>query len=86
MWFCVDSCGTVETFQTEAEAKRAAEDALQSERADAIDGWSDEVEHIMWGKVYGSVVQSYCRPRTDEDFFVSSDCDEVCDYELRSVE
>lgn len=85
MWFCVDSCGTVETFETEAMARGAAEAALEDERDCASEGWSEEVTNIMWGKVYGVVQQTYCRPRTDDDVGVDSSCDEVADYHMQDV-
>lgn len=86
MWFCVDSCGDISTFDTAGKARAAAESALQSERDEASEGWSEEVTNIMWGKVLGTCELEFSRPRTEEDFFVSSDCEEVCDYHIVDVE
>jgi hypothetical protein len=86
MWFCVDSCGDVSTFDTPEKARKAAEDALQSERDVADEGWCEEVTNIMWGKVLGTCELEFSRPRTDDDHFVSSCCDEVCDYHIVDVD
>ncbi len=85
MFFCVDSCGDIETFDTADKAKAAAESALQAERDDAMDGWSEEVTNIMWGKVLGTCELEFERPRTDDDHFVSSDCESVSDYHIVDI-
>jgi len=86
MWFCIDSCGDVKTFDTPEDAKKAAVDCLDSERQEASEGWSEEVTQIMWGKVLGKIEETLRRPRTDEDHFVSAICDEVVDYEVVSTD
>lgn len=85
-WFAIDSCNDVEYFDTPSDAKQAAVSALDSERSGAMDGWSEEVTNIMWGRIVGKVEETYRRPRTDEDVFVSSECDEVVDYEVRDID
>jgi len=85
-WFAVDSCNDVEYFDTPQAAEKAAIVALDCERDAAADGWSEEVTNIMWGRIVGKVEETYRRPRTDEDVFVSSDCDEVVDYEVRNID
>ena len=83
MWFCVDHCGSVELFDSAEEAKSAAECYLEYERDNApYDGWSEEVTQIMWGKIYGAVVQKYSRPRTEEDSGIDPMFETVVDYEL----
>jgi len=84
MWFCIDSCGDVETFDSPEVAKQAAENCLDDERQNASDGWSEDVTHIMWGRVIGTIEETLRRDRTDEDHFVSANCDEVVDYEVKS--
>lgn len=85
-WFCSDSCGDIMFFDTPEEAAAAAETALDFERGEAADGWSEEVNSIFWGQVLGECQQSYCRPRTDEDYGVPSCCDEVADYEIVRID
>ena len=87
MWFCVDSCNNIQVFDTEEQAKKAAECALQAERDDCGDtGWSEDVTNIMWGKIYGRCELEFERPRTDDDTGVPSTFDTVCDYHLVRVE
>ena len=85
-WFAVDSCNDVEYFDTPKAAEQSAIAALDSERDAAADGWSEEVTNIMWGRIIGRVEETYRRPRTDDDHFVSPDCDEVVDYEVLNID
>lgn len=74
-----------ETHTTSEEAKRSAEEAIDFERDAACDGWSDYVDQICWGELKQMTIETLNRPRTDEDTFVSSDCDTVVDYGLVDV-
>ena len=85
-WFAVDSCGDVDHFDTAAEAKQAAVSALDCERDMASEGWSEEVTNIIWGRIIGKVEETYRRLRTEDDHFVSPDCDEVVDYEVLDID
>lgn len=71
--------------ETAEEAKEAAEKALDFERDDACDGWSDYVDQICWGEIKQHVVETMSRQRTDEDTFISDDCAMVVDYGLVDV-
>jgi hypothetical protein len=66
---------------TEAEAKADAQNALECERDEAYDGWSDSVTSICWGRVCGRATETLRRPREDGDA-VAPECDEVVEYEI----
>jgi hypothetical protein len=74
-----------ELHETADEAKKAAEDALDFERGEAAEGWSDYIDQICWGELKQIIIETLNRPRTDEDTFVSSDCDTIVDYGLVDV-
>lgn len=74
-----------ELHATAEEAKKAVEDALDFERSEACEGWSDYVDQFCWGELTQRVVETMCRPRTDDDTFVSPDCDTIVDYGLVDV-
>lgn len=59
------------------EARAAAEGALDDERDEASDGWSDEVEEICYGVVLGRVVKVLERPALTSE---PSDWDSVLDF------
>ena len=53
-FFAYDSeCG-FETFKTEAEAKKYAQESIDAYREEASEGWSEAVENICWGVVLGT--------------------------------
>ena len=64
------------------EAKARADKALDMDRDEAAEGWSEEVTQICWGEVRGRVVETERRPVTPED---NLDCDEVVDYALQDT-
>jgi len=74
-----------ELHDTAEEAQKSAEDALDCERGEACEGWSDYVDQICWGELKQMTVETLNRPRTDEDTFVSADCDTIVDYGLVDV-
>ena len=80
MWFVIDSCGDVETFDSADAAEQAADNCLDMERSEAGDGWNEDVTRIMWGKVLGVIEETMRRPRTEDDYNVPPDCEEVVDY------
>lgn len=88
-WFVYDpDYSGMEFYATEAEAKAAAEKALDFWRGEAIsDGeWSDEVESLIWGRVYQSVVEvpiDCGESDEDEDDMPQDRC---CDFVLADVE
>jgi hypothetical protein len=57
-WFCFDGWD-YRTFASAADARRAAEDALESFRVDAWASgvWSDAVRRVSWGHVLESVFE-----------------------------
>lgn len=66
MYFSYDG-DYFETHETEQEAREAAEDAIESYRAEASDGWPDESMHVSWGRVVQCVRVTEERPSTEED-------------------
>ena len=57
-WFCFDGWD-YRTFASAADARRAAEDALESFRVDAWASgtWSEAVRRVSWGHVLESVFE-----------------------------
>lgn len=81
-FFCYDPNGRgFDIFKTAEEAKAAAEKALDDERAEADEGWNEEVERIYWGEIKGHVVEIERRPAEPGMPF-----DEIVDYALKSPE
>lgn len=79
-WFSYDG-QSFETHDTEAAAMKSAEEAFESCREEAPDGWPDEVEQICWGVVTQEVEETLRRTRRDDDP-CSRICDEFVDYAL----
>lgn len=75
----------IELHETAEQAAEAAQYYLDQEREEACEGWADNVDQICWGELKQRVVETMRRPRTDEDTFISSDCDTVVDYDLIDV-
>ncbi|CFQ50605.1 Uncharacterised protein [Yersinia frederiksenii] len=70
-----------EEHSTAEKAQEAAEADIDYYRGDACDGWSDEVDQVVWGVVIERSTQTGLRKRTDDDSCDSS-IDEICDYIL----
>ena len=70
-----------EEHSTAEKAQEAAEADIDYYRGDACDGWSDEVDQVVWGVVIERSTQTGLRKRTDDDSCDSS-IDEICDYVL----
>jgi len=82
VWFAVDPNDMVKTFDNPEAAREYAESALEFERDNAGDGWSEEVTNIMWGLVVESCEETYRRPREDGDVMIGSHIKEIADYDL----
>lgn len=74
--------GTLEDGLTAAQAEKEARDCLDELRYDAGDGWNEEADNIVWGRVLGRVTSSEPRPATPEDNVTT---DEVVDKTLVNV-
>ncbi|PNM17175.1 hypothetical protein A6J63_015615 [Yersinia enterocolitica] len=70
-----------EEHPTAEKAQEAAEADIDYYRGDACDGWSDEVDQVVWGVVIERSTQTNLRKRTEEDSCDKS-IDEICDYVL----
>ncbi|HEN3669198.1 TPA: hypothetical protein U5E27_000736 [Yersinia enterocolitica] len=70
-----------EEHSTAEKAQEAAEADIDYYRGDACDGWSDEVDQVVWGVVIERLTQTGLRKRTDDDSCDSS-IDKICDYVL----
>ena len=83
MYFSYDYEDGIEFHDTEEEAKRRAQSALDNSLDHACDcGWNeDEVWKICWGKV-SAQVQEISREPADED----SEFTEIIDYQLVDTE
>lgn len=81
-WFSHSPDGDgFEVWPTAAEAKAAAEKSFAAE--EPMDGWSDGVESICWGRVHGQVIKTEERPRLSGD---NHDYDTTQAFELSAPE
>ena len=80
-FFCFDG-EDYNTYETEAEAVQAAEDGLEFNRDNACEGWAEETDQIIVGRITHQVTETERRDRTDEDWNVDASCDEIVDYAL----
>ena len=85
-WFSYDPAGNgYETHPTEALARQAAARALDYYRDDASsEGWSEDVDSVVWGEIRGAVVCTDRRKVEPED--ASEYFDEIHEYELRDLD
>lgn len=81
MWFSFDG-DTFETHETREDAQKAAQDALDDCRADAVEGWPDEVYRICWGQIVESATVTMEREKTEDDY-VDSSIDLIQEIKLR---
>lgn len=90
-----DGC-TTDLHDTEAEAIRACERALDTFRDDADEGWDEATTQIMWGPIAQRVVEANRREHTcprsngvpdhgDSDCGVPEHVDYTCDMRLQPV-
>lgn len=70
-----------EEHSTAEKARESAEADIDEYRGEACDGWSDEVDQVVWGVVIERSTQTGLRKRTDEDSCDPSIAD-ICDYVL----
>lgn len=70
-----------EEHATAEKARASAEADIDEYRGEACDGWSDEVDQVVWGVVIERSTQTGLRKRTDEDSCDPSIAD-ICDYAL----
>lgn len=70
-----------EEHPTTERARKSAEADIDEYRGEACDGWSDEVDQVVWGVVIERSTQTGLRKRTDEDSCDPSIAD-ICDYVL----
>ncbi len=88
-WFCLDNCGDMQEFDSEQEALEYAEELIFNY---GEDGWSDDVQGIVVGKVTHRTRQTNVVTRDmldDEGEYngkhYPSGFDIYCDYEMRPV-
>jgi hypothetical protein len=95
LWFAYDPGDGFEEYATEAEARAAAEKALEYYREDApSDGWSEEATGVCYGKITGWTVETMRKTKPpadeldedgmDQDGTYWGEWDEICDYGLHS--
>lgn len=81
-FFMYDPESGFETYETEQQAKDAAEDAISWYRGESIDGWPDEVAQVCWGEIKQESQQVGLRPREEGD---KGSCEMICDYQLNDI-
>lgn len=86
---------TTDMYDTEADAKDAAEAAFEFYRNNAGEGYDEELEYVAWGEVRERVVETLRRPWCEEAGCDLDDpthdaskhpFDEHVEYELQAVE
>lgn len=80
-FFSYDSSGCYEEHDTAEKAAAYAEDSISEYRDNAPDGWSDEVESVVWGVIMQRATMTGLRPVTEDDN-VAPGIEEWCDYTL----
>jgi hypothetical protein len=85
-WYSIDPEHGVEVWATEAEAKAAAEAALEHYRDNASDGWHEQMEALEWGMLlphgHAKEVDRVERENDDTGLCERIGCDYRCDYVL----
>jgi hypothetical protein len=81
MWFTYDGMD-FETHDTEEKAKAVADDAMQSWRGDAEDGWDECADQVCYGKITHYVKVDSRVPTEDELHFLPSGCEIVEEHTL----
>lgn len=81
-FFMFDPDNGFETYQFAEQAQRAAEEAIDYYRGDAVDGWPDEVSQVCWGEIKQETQQVGLRPREEDD---PGSCEMICDYQLTDI-
>jgi len=74
-WFSYDPGDGFEFHPNEEEAKLRCETALDHYRADAVDGWDEEVGQICYGRITNQVVMLWEKNRPDESELDEEGCD-----------
>lgn len=87
-WFVFDQ-GCIDTFFTEEEALKDMEEKLDEYRAEAGEGWDEEVESIVMGEIKKVISEASRVDITDENrdeyFFVDSGIDQIVEYAVTDV-
>ncbi len=78
--YCPDA--GFDTFETEGEAKAAANTSIDYYRDNADEGWDEEVAQVCWGEVRQSATMCCVRPVMEDDC-VAAGIDTICDYQLK---
>lgn len=85
--YCPDS--GFETFETENEAIRYAQDSIDYYRNCASEGWDENVNFVSWGEIKQTVVMfdemSIEEAQEQKGITVSSCCSGYCDYKLEDL-
>lgn len=85
MWFVYDG-ETFETYNTEAEAKAAADEAMQSWEDAAGDGWPEESVNVLYGQVTHSVRVEKTEITDENRHFVPHGCDGLEQHYLEPID
>ena len=81
-FFCYCPDAGFDTYQTEKEAKDSAETSIDWHRANADEGWDEEVSQVCWGGIKQTATICNVRPVTEDDYVVPS-VSTICDYQLK---
>jgi len=87
-YFSYDSDSGFEIHETEEEAIKSANDAIDYYRDNASEGWSEEVDTVCWGEIKQKSSMFDLKPLTDElrsELNIDPICDMYCDYKLQTI-
>ena len=87
-YFCYDNNTGFDTFETEKEARDAAQNDIDHYRNNAEEGWSEDVYSVCWGEIKQETIkvnEKTTNEAAKEGIFVPDSCDGYCDYKLTDL-
>lgn len=67
LWYVYDWDNGYEEFDTEEKAHTAYLEIISEYRGEAFDGWNEETERVVWGKVFQTTTLIEVEPPEDYD-------------------
>jgi hypothetical protein len=80
-FFTYDANEGYETYETEEEARQAANKMLDEYAENAHEGWADEPDQVMWGEIKQRVIEI----KTGRMVEFEGEMTECVDYKLENV-
>lgn len=74
-FFSYDLLSGFELHDTDEQARKYAESAIEYYRSNASEEWPEEIDHVCWGEIRQRTAEINTTAETGQDF-------ETCDYQL----